>query len=115
MLDIPRKFLESLKRFDLSMLLSRCEVALIETETDNGFFVELIERATVDAPSPIHEALMRLPPQDRKRIAEAIASAYPNRNAPDDISVRVTDAGRIGGAAELLEQNPFILARILRQ
>lgn len=104
MSEVARRFLDSLQRFDLSMLLSHCEVALVETEVDNGFFSDLIEQAIVDAPSPIDEALRKLPPQDRKRIAEAIASAYPNRAAPDDITVRATDAARIGGAAELLAE-----------
>jgi len=97
------KFLESLQRLDLAMLLKHCQATLAESEVDNGFFTDLVDEAIVDAPMPIGEALNKLPPQDRKRIAEAIASAYPNKKAPDDIVIRGTDA-TIGGAASLLAE-----------
>lgn len=104
MANEARKFLESLQRFDLSMLLSHCEIELIEIEVDNGFFSSMVEQAVVHAPPLIDEALRKLPPADRKRIAEAIASAYPNRTSPDDIVVRTTAAPRVGGASELLAE-----------
>jgi hypothetical protein len=31
------KFLESLQRFDLAMLLKHCQATLAESEVDNGF------------------------------------------------------------------------------
>jgi hypothetical protein len=102
-IDTACNFLESLQRFDLAMLLRHCQVALVRSEIDNGFFTELSDEAIIEAPMPIGEAMKRLPPQDRKRIAEAVASAYPNRKAPDDITLRVSDAS-IGGAAALLAE-----------
>ncbi|MCA0431687.1 MAG: hypothetical protein LCH46_00350 [Proteobacteria bacterium] len=102
--DNACSFLERLQRFDLSMLLRHCRTAMIETEVDDGFFGGLIDEAIVEAPMPIDEALKKLPPQDRKRIAEAIATAYPNRKAAHDIAVRSTDAAAVGGAAALLAE-----------
>lgn len=99
-----RRFLESLQRFDLAMLVSQCEVALVETEIDNGFYRDLVEVATVEAPSPIDEALRQLPPEDRKRVAEAIASNFPGRKAPDDIAVKAAQAASATGAATLLSE-----------
>lgn len=96
-------FLESLQRFDLSMLLRHCRTAMVESEVDNGFFADLIDEAIIEAPTPIDEALKKLPSQDRKRLAEAIATAYPNRKAADDIVVRSTDAAETGAAALLSE------------
>ena len=84
-------FLENLQRFDLAILLRLCNTRMTESEVDNGFYTDLIDQAVVEAPTPIAEALKKLPPQDRKRIAEAIASLYPNRNAPEDISVTQTN------------------------
>lgn len=97
------KFLENLQRFDLAMLLKHCQATLAESEVDNGFFTDLVEQAIVNAPAPIGEALSKLPSQDRKRIAEAIASTYPNKKAPDDIVITATDA-TVGGAASLLAE-----------
>ncbi len=77
------------------MLLKYCQATLAESEVDNGFFTDLVEQAIVNAPAPIGEALSKLPSQDRKRIAEAIASIYPNKKAPDDIVITATD--RSGG------------------
>lgn len=102
--DKACNFLESLQRFDLSMLLRHCDTALVETEVDNGFFSDLIDEAIIEAPTPIDEALKKLPSQDRKRIAEAITSTYPNRKAPDDITVRTTNAATIDSAAALLAE-----------
>lgn len=101
--DNACKFLESLHRLDLAMLLKHCLVQLKEEEVDNGFFSELKSVALVEAPSPIGDALKCAPEQDQRRIAEAIASSYPNRTAPDDITVVAT--GRvISGAAALLSE-----------
>lgn len=98
-----RNFLESLQRLDLAMLLKCCQATLAESEIDNGFFTEPVEVAIIDAPMPVGEALTRLPPQDRRRIAEAIASAYPNKRAPDDLIIKLTDV-TVGGAAALLSE-----------
>lgn len=103
MTAVACKFLESLQRFDLAMLLKHCQATLAESEVDNGFFTDLVEQAVVYAPMPIGEALNKLPSQDRKRIAEAIASAYPNKRVPDDIVISATDA-TVGGAAALLAE-----------
>lgn len=99
-----RKFLESLQRYDLSLLLAQCTVELAEFEIDNGYYQDLVNQATVEAPSPIDEGLRQLAPQDRKRIAEAIATTYPNLNAPEDIVVHTTGAAAQVGAATLLAE-----------
>ncbi|WP_417480946.1 hypothetical protein [Maricaulis sp.] len=96
-------FLEGLQRPDLAILLRHCQAAMIATETYNGFFNELIDEAIIEAPKPIDEALVKLPPQDRKRVAEALASAYPNTKTPDDISVRSTNVVA-GGIVALLAE-----------
>jgi hypothetical protein len=96
-------FLERLRRLDLALLLRHCQVYLVENEVDNGFFTELIYEAVIEAPFPIGEALEKLPAQDRKRIAEAVASAYPDRKASDDIRVSATDS-EVGGASALLAE-----------
>lgn len=98
------KFLESLQRFDLATLLGQCTTAIVQTEVDKGFFEELVQEAVVHAPHPIDEALKALPPQDRKRIAEAIATSYPNTTPPEDLSVQATDSATVGGAAGLLAE-----------
>lgn len=99
-----RKFLESLQRYDLSLLLAQCNVELAEFEIDNGYYQDLVNQATVEAPPPIDEGLRQLPPQDRKRIAEAIATAYPNLSAPEDIVVHTTgDTAQVGAATMLAE------------
>lgn len=100
---IACKFLESLQRFDLALLLRQCKAALVESEVDNDFFTHLIDEAIIEAPVPVDEALEILPSEDRKRIAEAVASAYPTRKAPEDITVVATDTV-VGGAAALLAE-----------
>lgn len=98
--QVPR----SLQRYDLSLLLAQCTVELAEIEIDNGYFQDLIDQATVEAPSPIDDGLRQLPPRDRKRIAEAIATTYPNLNAPEGIVVHTTGAVAQVGAANLLAE-----------
>jgi hypothetical protein len=104
--DYAQKFLESLERFDLAMLVSQCDVELSEDEVDGGWGnpLELIVSAVVRAPSPIGEALKKLPLPDRKRIAEAIASHYPDRAAPDDIHVEFRNGVFAQGTAALLAE-----------
>lgn len=79
-LEIARKFLESLQRFELSTLLAECSIAIQE---ETGGFVEdewfsslPSVCAVVAAPTPIDEALRKLPAYDQKRVAEAIANGY---------------------------------------
>jgi hypothetical protein len=99
-----QKFLESLQRFDLGMLLSQCEVELLEVATEDPWGdPELVVSAVVRAPSPISEALKKLPPPDRKRIAEAIASRDSNSSAPDDIHVEAKTPAAQGMAGLLAE------------
>jgi hypothetical protein len=106
--NYAQRFLESLQRFDLAMLLGHCDVDLSEDEEDGGWGnpPELVVSAVVRAPSLIGEALKKLPLPDRKRIAEAIASQYPDKAAPDDISVEsradIIAQGSVALLAELL-------------
>jgi len=97
------RFLESLHRFDLAMLMRHCEVSLEEKKVDNGFFFDLVEVVIIMAPSPIAEALSKLSPYDRKRIAEAVVSGHPDKEAPDELSVSTTEAA-IGGSVALLAE-----------
>jgi hypothetical protein len=96
-------FLESLQRFDLALLLRHCQANLVKCEVDNGYSSDLVDVAVIEAPTPIDEALEKLPSHDRKRIAEAVASAYSNRKALEEIKVSATDAV-VGGAAALLAE-----------
>ena len=62
-----RKFLGSLQRFDLAMLLSQCRVAVDRVTGMEDFgFGELYkvtrDAVIVSAPNPIDEALTSLPP-----------------------------------------------------
>lgn len=104
MSDAPRKFLESLRRFDLAKLLSVCEVAVVRLEIDKS----LVERNTEEvillhAPAPVDDALRALPPQERKRIAEAVASASVTTQAHDDIRVERLPGEVQGGVALLAD------------
>jgi hypothetical protein len=97
-------FLDSLQRSDLSTLVRACRVSLDRSEVDDGFWgSNLIEQAVLEAPAPVNDALEALPDQDRKRIAEAIASEYIDRKAPDDIVVR-NSGGTATGAVSLLSE-----------
>lgn len=104
MFDIARKFLVSLQRFDLALLLSPCNAAIMDVEVDRGFFSEVVTQAIVDAPQPVDEALQKLPPEDRKRISEAIATAYPHHRAPEDIVVHTKATAEIDDCVKLLAE-----------
>ncbi len=86
-----RKFLESLQRFDLSLLLSECAISIKPVTggfvDDNWYATLSTEVATVNAPSPIDEALRGLPPEDRKRLGEAISNGFKQPRTFEDISV----------------------------
>ena len=91
-LENARKFLESLQRFELSTLLNECSVAIVDTvggmEIDDEWFPRVHnEVARVNAPTPIDEALRKLPGYDQKRIAEAIANGY-RRDGSFDLDVQ---------------------------
>ena len=102
------RFLESLQRFDLSMLLAQCAVAIDERrgfEIDEVWFGNAVgEEVGIRAPSPIDEALAALPPQDRRRIAEAVASGAATSPLTEDIRVETDRAARASGAASLLAE-----------
>lgn len=97
-------FLDSLQRFDLSTLVRVCRVSLVQSEVDDKFWgTELIEQAVLEAPAPVNQALEALTDYDRKRIAEAIASEYADRRAPNDIVVR-NSGNKASGAASLVSE-----------
>ena len=103
-----RKFLESLHRFDLAMLLSLCRVSVervteIEDIGFDDFHKVTQDVVIVRAPSPIDEALTTLPAEDRKRIAQAATSLVDAMPDPEDI--RVEKSGALAdGAAMLLAE-----------
>ena len=109
-LEIARTFLESLHRFELAMLIDRCSVAIHTVKEgralDDEWYPNVQEEVViVYAPTPIDDALEALPPEDRKRIAEAVANGYLKRRSYDDIRVesipRVAD-GIVALLAEMI-------------
>jgi len=67
-MDNAYGFLESLQRFDLSMLLRHCQASVEQFETALDWSFDLEDEAIIiRAPAPIAEALQSLPQQDRKR------------------------------------------------
>lgn len=78
-----RAFLDSLRRGDLAALLLH---ARVEYGIAAGSFGDEIV-VVVRAPHPFAEAIVALPEQDRKRIAEAVLSRSDLR-APNDIIVK---------------------------
>lgn len=98
-------FLESLQRFDLSMLLRHCRASVEQFETALDWFSDLEDEAIiVRAPAPIAEALRSLSQQDRKRIAEAILSVLQASRQHEDIRVETLDGPNATGAAALLSE-----------
>lgn len=96
-------FLESLQRYDLAALIGVCRVSIAEFGTDGDWFPERKVIVSIIAPAPIDEALVELSEFDRKRIAEAAASASPF-SAPEDIDVARMPGEPAGGAAGLLAE-----------
>ena len=104
-LEIAQKFLESLQRFELSVLLSECSIAIVDTigpqEIDDEWFPRVRDEvARVVAPTPIDEAFRKLPDYDRKRVAEAIAQGY-HRDRSYDLDVQ-TIKHEVEGIAALI-------------
>jgi hypothetical protein len=103
--DNACNFLESLQRFDLSMLLRHCQASVEQLETALDWFSDLEDEAIiVRAPVPIAEALTSLPPQDRKRIAEAVASNQQVSKQHEDIRVETLVGPEATGAVALLSE-----------
>lgn len=93
--DNARKFLESLQRYDLSLLLAQCDAEIKPVESALDWFEDVAEETVViAAPEPIAEALTALPPQDRKRIAEAVSSGQQTSKSYEDICVTTTFVGK---------------------
>jgi hypothetical protein len=98
-------FLESLQRFDLSMLLRHCRASVEQFKTALDWFSDLEDEAIiVRAPVPIAEALRSLSQQDRKRIAEAILSVLQASRQHEDIRVETLNGPNATGAAALLSE-----------
>jgi len=103
--DSACNFLESLQRFDLSMLVRHCRASIEQLETALDWFSDLQDEAIiVRAPNPIADALRSLPLQDRKRIAEAILSAQQASRQHEDIRVETLEGPSSTGAAALLSE-----------
>ena len=103
--DNACNFLESLQRFDLSMLLRHCRASIEQLETALDWFSDLEDEAIiVRAPNPIAEALRSLSQQDRKRIAEAILSDQQAGRQHEDIRVETLDGPNAIGTAALLSE-----------
>jgi len=107
-LETARGFLVSLHRYDLSLLLDGCSIAINNVRegqfVDDDWFPNVqAEVAQVYAPAPIDEALKALPPEDRKRVAEAVANGYQNFRSFEDIRVE-SIAGIAEGVAALLAE-----------
>lgn len=105
-LEIARRFLESLQRFELSTLLNECSIAIVDTvgpqEIDDEWFPRVRDEvARVIAPTPIDEAFRKLPDYDRKRVAEAIAHGYGRDRTFDDLDVQ-TVKHEVKGVAALI-------------
>ena len=97
------KFLESLQRFDLAMLLENSRASIEQVEIEFDWIGDLSEEAVVvRAPELIADALTSLPPQDRKRIAEAISKGQKVSKNHEDIRVEKELGVDVNGAAALL-------------
>lgn len=107
-LEIARTFLESLHRFELAMLIDRCSIAIDTVKEglsidDEWYSNVQVEVVTIYAPTPIDDALEALPPEDRKRIAEAVANGYLKRQSYEEIRVESIPAVADGIVALLAE------------
>jgi len=117
-LEIARKFLESLHRFELALLLDRCSIAITTVKEgrviDDEWYSNVREEVVfVYAPTPIDEALDALPAEDRKRIAEAVANGYKKRASFDDIRVEIVPQkveGIVALVAELIIHRDMMIS-----
>lgn len=104
-MDNACEFLKNLQRFDLSMLLQQCQKSVEQLETALDWFSDLEDEAIlVRAPNPVAEALRSLPPQDRKRIAQAVSSGQQVSKQHDDIRVETLNGPNATGAVALLSE-----------
>lgn len=103
LVDNARTFLESLQRHDLSLLLSQTAAEIKPMQSALDWIGDITEETVVvSAPHPIDDALKSLPPQDRKRIAEALASGQQTARTHDDILVETDYSGREASPASSL-------------
>lgn len=103
--DNVRNFLESLQRFDLSILMEHCRTSVEQLDTALEWLSDLEdEEIVVHAPNPIAEALRTLPQQDRKRIAEAVSTGQQVRKQHADIRVETLFGINATGTAALLSE-----------
>jgi hypothetical protein len=117
-LDTAKKFLESLQRFELSMLLSECSVSVQDEagsrQIDDDWLPRVRQEvAVIVAPSPVDEAIRSLPPNDRKRIGEAIANGYSRSGTFDDVrvdSIRQSVVGVVELLAELIIHREMMIS-----
>lgn len=101
--DNARKFLESLQRYDLSLLLGQCTAEIKPVESALDWLDDIAEETVlISAPHPIAEALISLPPEDRKRIAEAVCSGQLTSKSHEDISVSTELVGKEASPASSL-------------
>jgi hypothetical protein len=100
-----QKFLESLHRFDLALLTSVCTAAIAKVDRGwEDFYGETTEEVVIfRAPVPVDVALKALPPPERKRIAEAVASGVTTDRAHEDIQIESTKANAEGAVALLAD------------
>ena len=108
-----QKFLESLQRYDLSLLLAQCDAEIKPVESALDWLDDISEEMVmITAPHPIDEALRTLPPQDRKRIAEAVSSDKQNSKTHEDICVTTGFVGNeTNSASSLLAE--FLIHRAM--
>lgn len=101
--DNARRFLESLQRYDLSLLLGQCDAEIKPVESALDWLGDISEETVIiKAPHPIAEALMSLPAEDRKRVAEAVSSGQKTAKTHEDFSVTAELAGKEANPASSL-------------
>lgn len=99
-----QKFLKGLGRCDLATLVSVCAARIVEKDVDNGWYTTPVQEVVIEAPPIVGDALKGLPPQDRKRIAEAIVSTASDIEPPDDIRIVKCDGGSLNPSTRLLSE-----------
>jgi hypothetical protein len=103
--DTACAFLDGLQRVDLSMLVRHSRASLEDVASDYDFVGDVTEEKVVlRAPVPIAEALNSLPPQDRKRIAQAVCEGRRVKKQHEDILVMQSDGQPASGVVALLAE-----------